>query len=251
MDRTVAAVAEFVSRAKKQKAEKIYIYATAAVREAQNKDEFCERIHMKTGLDAEILSGETEAKIAYLGAAEKGTDCAVMDIGGGSTEGIVSSGEAKVNAVSLKIGAVRMQEQFPSPDGNINGTLRSVMEEELQRKMEGYEVLGLNPAQKLIGVSGTATTLASMDLQLPDYNPEKIQGHTLGINRVAFLVDKLCSLTKEERSQLTGVPQDRADIIAYGSVILYTFMKKFGYKNISISDRDSLEGFLIYKTDKA
>lgn len=243
MRRTAEAAAHFAQVAKTAGAEQIHIYATAAVREAENAADFAQLLLSLSGLTLHILSGEEEARIAYAGACGSETNCAVIDIGGGSTEVMLKSGET-LNALSQKIGAVRLMERFGIGDGHLcRGTVMQATDF-LRPYIERYAQIGAGHAEKLIGVSGTPTTLAAMELGLSVYDGSRIQGAVLSYQRICELAGNLFEASLTVRKSMIGVPPERADIIPFGTLILISFMKRYGYDSLTVSDRDSLEGYL-------
>lgn len=243
MARTISAVSRFVQAARNLGAEEIFIYATAMVREAENKEEFCQGVFEACGILPEVISGEIEAEIAYLGAAADYPGAAVLDIGGGSTE-VVACLEDRLSAVSKKMGAVRLKERFPSVDGRID---LAPVQAYLQDFAAGYEETGVRLAKRLIGVSGTPTTLASLALGRRAYCPEVIQGYVLHKEEICTQVSALADMTLPERIEYMGEFSERADIIVYGGCILLSVMDFYNFQEITVSDRDSLEGFWEYK----
>ena len=245
MARTVRAVGDFVQAARGLGAAEtdIYIYATAMVREAENREEFCRQVYARCGILPEVISGETEAEIAYLGAAAEYPGAGVLDIGGGSTE-VVAAPEGRLTAVSQKMGAVRLKELFPSLNGPIDIL---PVQAYLKDFAAGYEKTGVRRAARLIGVSGTPTTLASLALGYRTYCPEAIQGAVLHKEEIRMQTECLAKMKQQERIQAMGEFSDRADIIVYGGCILLAVMEYYNFEEITVSDRDSLEGFLEYK----
>lgn len=239
MQRTADAVVQYYDQAVKNGAQKVYVYATAAVREAQNKQDFADILSSK-GIDLLILTGEQEAEIAYAGAADK-DNCAVIDIGGGSTEVILSSDEGTL-ALSQKIGAVRLFERFGGKDG-ISSDLLNEVREYISPVIEQYVKIHPENAKSLIGVSGTATTLAAMHLRLDEYSGQKVQNTVLSLENIRSLMNDLF-LPLDKRLLIPGVPENRGDIIPFGCMILEAFMTRYGFSAIKVSDTDSLEGFL-------
>lgn len=245
MERTSDKVKEFVEIAKSAGAEKIYIYATAVVREAENKDVFAKMIFDKTGIKLDIIPGFMEGEIAFLGAAQGVESPAVIDIGGGSTE-VVTNEDNLLKALSLKTGGVRLKEQFETPSGiiDIAPIKEFLLENFIPKYKDSTDILN---AKTLIGVSGTPTTLASLFLGLKTYKPEIFQNKILLKKDLDKTLQHLASLTKEERKEFSGDFKERADIIVFGGCILSAFMEYYNFDKLVISGRDSLEGYLIKK----
>ncbi len=246
MARTSDAVADFVFKAKELgvKDGNIFIYATAMVREASNKSAFAQTVKNKTGIDLEIIPGELEGQIAYMGAVGNLNGYGVIDIGGGSTE--VVTNEGSLLAYSAKIGAVRLKEKFFSANGTVN--VASVKEFVFNNYLAVFgEKTQIAFCKGLIGVSGTPTTIASLSLGLKTYEPEKIQNLVYSKADLDVQLDILARQTLSERIAYSGEFAPRADVIVYGGCILSAFMDCYGFDKLLISDRDSLEGFLDYK----
>lgn len=246
MARTADAVAEFVQKAKKLESEQIFIYATAMVRESSNRNEFVELVKKRTGITLEVISGEIEAQIAYLGAAEGREGYAVIDIGGGSTEVVTRIGN-NFNALSLKVGCVRLKESFASEEGTVDVlTVKNYVKKHFIPK---FDFAAADGVRGLIGVSGTPTTLASFAQNLKNYSPQRVQDYVLTLDKIKELTAFLAQMNNEQRREYSGEFEPRADIIVFGAVFLEAFMEYYGFGQILVSDRDSLEGFLEYKEE--
>lgn len=245
MERTSDKVKEFTLIANEHGAEEIYIYATAVVREAKNKEVFAKMVFDKTGFVLDIIPGELEGEIAFLGAAGNHISPAVIDIGGGSTE-VVTKENGILKALSLKTGGVRLKEQFETPSGivDIEPIKQFIKENYLPQYKDKTDI---ENAKTLIGVSGTPTTLLSLFLGLKTYSPEKIQDLVFSKEDLDKTLLHLASLTKEERKEYSGDFKERADIIVFGGCILSAFMEYYNFNSITVSDRDSLEGYLKMK----
>lgn len=244
MLRTEKQICEFIKKAKGAGAEKIYVYATAVVREAKNMDEFVESVFKASGERINVITGELEGKIAYLGAAEGKKDAGVIDIGGGSTE-VVTCFKGQMRALSQKTGGVRLKEKFNMPSGKAD--IDKVREYVKNEFIPAYDAAThISKARELIGVSGTPTTLASLSSGLKKYCPEKIQGAELPVNVLDGELQKLADMTDSRRKEYSGDFAPRADIIVYGGCILSAFMHFYGFGKITVSDRDSLEGYIEY-----
>lgn len=246
MERTSLAVQAFVGQARSMGAENIYVYGTNAVRDAENQQEFAQMLQDAAGIPLDIISGELEARIAYMGAAQSREGCAVIDIGGGSTEVVRKEG-AKLLALSLRLGAVRLQEAFPTPDGRFPAEMRRQLLDFLDAQLPQYRSIGIEKATSLIGVSGSPTALAAFDIGMEEYDGDRVQGHILSLPRMEELLDALCEMSLEARKKATGIPAERADIIIYSGHILVRFMQLYNFSSLEVSDRDSLEGYMEYK----
>lgn len=246
MNRTADAVSEFVLKAKKLESEQVYIYATAMVREASNKSDFIELVKNRTGITLEVISGEIEAKIAYLGAAQGRDGFAVIDIGGGSTEVVTKLGD-KFNALSLRVGCVRLKESFATEDGLVDAD--AVKQYVKKHFIPKFDFVSADGVRGLIGVSGTPTTLASFAQNIKTYLPQKVQDYQLSLDKIRQLTALLADMTNEQRRTYSGEFEPRADIIVFGAIFLEAFMEYYGFGQITVSDRDSLEGFLEYKEE--
>lgn len=229
--------------------------ATAAVRDADNGQEFIRRIYERTGLDFTVISGREEARLIYLGVSNsleytKNTRL-FIDIGGGSTELIVASSEKLANLDSLKLGCVRLTNLFFEQD---TGPVSSYRYAALQRYIRNaglyaLQRIGQYSLEEAIGSSGTIQNLAEIASAMGqeksgDFNqkPEKALLHYDSLRRV---VQKLCALSLEERRVLPGINPNRADVIIAGAAILQTVMEDVGLSSIRVSNRNLQDGVLV------
>lgn len=233
--RTINCLKNFLSQCQKYQVDKIRVAATSAVRDAENKDLVQKEVGQAIGVELEILTGEDEAQLSYLGAVSDitcpGRAQIVLDIGGGSTELVYPTKEGlRFNSVNL--GAVRLAE---NPDLMEKGwsILNDLFGEELPKKFT------------LIGVGGTVTTLVAIKLKLAKYDPQLVHGQKLTGQEVKELEDLLFNLSSEERKKLKGLQPQRADIIPYGTFILHQVMTKLSCGEIIISEKDILYGLII------
>lgn len=233
--RTAAAVADFCREAKEQGADAVYAFATAAVRSAQNGAELCARVKRLCALTVDVVSGEEEAALGLKGALGD-ADGGMIDIGGASTEICFQKSGVQTYAKSLEVGAVRLYD--------LCGDDRRALSEEIGKRLAP---LSVRPSGRVCAVGGTATTLAAVFLELKEYDPSKIQDCVLGADYLDALTDRLFSLSVDERRRIAGVSARRAEIIAGGALLLQSVMKKLSLREISVSDRDNLEGYLIVR----
>ena len=232
ISRTASAVADFLSRARREGAAEVYAFATAAVRSAENGTAFIGRVKELCGLDVEVISGEEEAEIGILGAlGEK--DGGIIDVGGASTEIIIRAGGAVIYKKSVNIGVVRLKD--------LCGTERDRLKAAAENAVKEYGQVPEGISMYAIG--GTATTLAALTLDMRDYIPSKITGTVIGRERMRTLADRLTGMTAAEIALLPGVQPKRADILGGGAVLFSVIMDKLNFPEIIVSDSDNLEGY--------
>ena len=236
--RTLKAIKEYVDEAKRQGADKIFAFATAAVRNSVNGLEFAVKAKEISGVYLDVVSGETEAVLGLYGALN-GKDGAVLDIGGGSTEiGVVKDGRC-VYSKSLPIGAVVLTQRFGQDYKAIKEYVKTVVKE-----------YGDIPPVDFYCIGGTCTTLAAASQQLAVYDPEKVDGYKLSKAEIARLADGIAALSVEERKETAGIQKERADIIHAGAAIFNAVAEYTGAPYFTVSESDNLEGYLKYITEK-
>lgn len=238
IERSALAVAEFAAEAQNAGTDiaEIFVFATAAVRSAKNGAEFGRRVKELCGLAVDVVSGETEALLGLNGALGN-LDGGIIDIGGASTEIVLRQSGKITFSVSLNIGAVRL---FDSCRDDCDALLK-----EIERALSPLQ--NLRFTEKMYAIGGTATTLASVKLALKEYDGEKIQDCPLSLAEVEKIAHDLLSKTTEERKNIAGMDVRRADIIAGGALLLFKIMKKLSIERVFTSDRDNLEGYLIFR----
>jgi exopolyphosphatase/guanosine-5'-triphosphate,3'-diphosphate pyrophosphatase len=218
---------------------------TSAVRDAANGAEFAEAVRDRYGLVAATLSGDEEARLTSLGATatRAGDDTVVViDIGGGSTELVVGTGAELLFHVSTQVGVVRHSERYLHSDPPTRDELaalaedaRGVFEAAVPSEVRSRPVVG-------IGVGGTATQLASIDLALVEHDRDRIEGHAVSRERLEELRDRLAALPLAERRSVTGLDPARAPTIVAGAVVLREVLGAFALDRFEASERDILWG---------
>lgn len=233
--RTVNAIKELQSYALLDGADKVYSFATAAVRSATNGNVFVDNVFRETGICVEVVSGEVEAFLGLSGALN-GKDGGIIDIGGASSEITVSKNGSTVYSHSLDLGVVRLCDLC----GQDETSIRSACKE----KIVEY---GVVPDADFYAIGGTATSLAAIDLELEVYDPKKVHGHRLTKENLNRLAKKLVSMSVEERKKLKGLQPARAEVIAGGAILLEEIVKMLKTDFVTVSENDNLEGYLAYK----
>lgn len=241
MHTSVAAVAELAALARAQNAQRVFVFATSAVRDAQNGATFTARCEEACGARVEIITGEEEAALSYYGASEGGA-CGVIDIGGGSTEFTLGEDERILTAMSLQMGAVRMNAQLPVTDWkSYLDTVDRCMK--LIRRDAGALESAL-PGASWIGVGGTMTTLGAMERGVPLFDPGLCEGIVMSFEQIAAWGKRLACMPMAERRQVVGLMPHRADIIPSGIAILEAAMRCLGIAAIRLSAHGNMDGYL-------
>jgi len=215
-------------------AERALLVATSAVRDAENGEAFLGEIEWSYGFATQLVSGDDEAELTRRGV-QPPPGALVLDIGGGSTELLVDDFH-----VSLDMGSVRFTERFvrsdPPTRDEIDACARAV------RSM--LTELHIAP-QQAIGVAGTVTTIAALDLGLDAYDRERVDGHRLSLQGVRAQLDRLAALPLAERREVPALEPERAPVIVAGAVILTETLAHFGLDAIEVSERDILDGIAL------
>jgi exopolyphosphatase / guanosine-5'-triphosphate,3'-diphosphate pyrophosphatase len=214
-------------------AERTLAIATSAVRDAENGEAFLGEIEWSYGFATRLLSGDEEALLTRRGVAsgrELEPATLVVDIGGGSTELILDE-----DHVSLDIGSVRLTERFLSSDPPARDELDACA-------AAVCELLPELAPRTAIGVAGTITTLAALDLQLDEYDAARVHGHVIDAHDVDALTSRLAAMTTAERRALPTMEPERAPVIVGGALILREIVARYGLDAVETSERDLLDG---------
>lgn len=240
-----SAVGDYMAEAEELGAERIVAYATSAVRDAANGNVFLAELRERFSLDAQVIDGLEEARLTYRGAlsgGHVGEQTLVVDIGGGSTELIVGSGEEPEFHTSMQVGVVRHSERHVHADPPKTEELEALSDDvggSLESELASHP--GLR-AERAIAVAGTPATLAAIELGLERFEPDVVEGHHLSLKSAQQSCSRLASLPLAERCEVTGVHPDRAPTIVAGVVILIKAMRAFGLDEVEVSERDILYG---------
>ena len=224
-------LAEFRREAEGLGAERTLAIATSAVRDAENGEAFLGEVEWSYGFATRLLSGDEEAELTVRGVRagrELPPGTLVLDVGGGSTE-LISDGLR----VSLDVGSVRLTERYLHADPPTAAELDAC----------AAAVRALLPEAEpaaAVGVAGTVTTLAALELGF--YDPERVHGHRLGREQVAALVDRLAGLPLARRRELPGLEPERAPVIVGGAVVVREVLARYDLAELEVSEHDILTG---------
>jgi exopolyphosphatase/guanosine-5'-triphosphate,3'-diphosphate pyrophosphatase len=234
---------DFRREAESLGAERTLAIATSAVRDAENGEAFLGEVEWSYGFKTRLLSGHDEAQLTFKGASlgrELAADTLVLDIGGGSTELVVGGMGGLRFHDSLDLGGVRLTERFLHSDppaaedlAACASAVRALLAERVPDEMQ---------PRTAIGVAGTITSIAALDLGLEEYDPERVHGHRVSREGVAEQLERLASVQLAERREIPALDPDRAPVIVAGAVILSEVLDHFGLDGLEASERDILDG---------
>lgn len=250
LQRTVEQLAIFCRRARALHAGRIRVGATSAVRDAANRVGYERAVLEHAGSPLEVLSGEREAGLSFLGATaglsveDAEPPYLVLDIGGGSTEFVVGDGEPR-SAVSTQMGSVRLTERFLTTDPPDRAELEA-MAASIEIVLDGVEdAIPAAEARTFVAVAGTATTVQAISLGLPSYDPERIHRTWLSLSEGERVLGELARMTDPERAALPVMAPGRGDVIVAGALVLVRVMRRFGFGRALVSETDILDGLVL------
>jgi exopolyphosphatase/guanosine-5'-triphosphate,3'-diphosphate pyrophosphatase len=233
--------------------EKYRAVGTSAVRKAANSGWFISYIKDNSGIEVEKITGEEEAWLSFQGAAAAlkiESRIMVIDIGGGSTEFILGNSDLEIDFdESIDIGSVSLSERFIKSDKPTHSELKDMQAYIKDRIKPVLKKVEAKDGLSLVGVAGTITTVAAIDLKLNKYDSEKIHNHVLSIRGVNSIYHLLCGLSLKERRRVRGLQPERADIIIGGAALLAEIMELLEIRSITVSEQDILDG-IIYSLNK-
>jgi exopolyphosphatase/guanosine-5'-triphosphate,3'-diphosphate pyrophosphatase len=223
--------------------------ATSAVRDAENRDEFLDRVKREAGFEVELISGEEEAMRTMLGIRSGlphgVTYVLALDIGGGSTEFILDRPGQPPIVRSIDIGVVRLCERLLHRDPPTDGEVQQAREWVARETIAAVAGIGNYQTATFVGTAGTITNLATMAQKLPAYEPARIHNFTLQLSTIQTLEQTLLSRNKADRVGLPGLEKGREEVIAAGAIIIRTVMETLGMSSVLVSDLGLREGVLI------
>ncbi|MDP8237016.1 MAG: hypothetical protein P9M08_11580 [Candidatus Erginobacter occultus] len=243
--RTLAALGRIKDDLSRRGITRFRAVGTEALRLASNRGDFLGRAQA-LGIEVEVISGVEEARLSRRGGLSglrlAGSGAVLADVGGGSSELIAAGGGAGERAVSLPLGCVRLRERF-SPDREPGLADLSRMREHCRTVLE-KSAAGFPRAFALVGLGGTFTTLASIELRLAVYDGPRVHGRKLTGEEIEKIYLRLRDLSPPLRRRVPGLEPSRADVIVPGVVIVQSIMARFGTVLVTISDRGLLFGML-------
>ncbi|KLI65149.1 Ppx/GppA phosphatase family protein [Aurantiacibacter marinus] len=257
MDRALGALNICADKLRKRNVHLARSVATEACRRAKNGEAFIERVRQETGVVLDIISAQEEARLAVLGChilLEDGIGPAVIfDIGGGSTELVLIEPGAPVPRIldwqSVPWGVVSLTETVGHESGGEADRLaryermKALVREsfaEFAQRIETHKA----DNQRLLGTSGTVTTLASVHLGLPHYSRKEVDGLIVPTDSMLDISQRLSGMSPEDRSKLDCIGHERAELVVAGCAILEAILEIWPAPRLGVADRGIREGIL-------
>jgi exopolyphosphatase / guanosine-5'-triphosphate,3'-diphosphate pyrophosphatase len=256
MARVVAVLRDYRRAIDEHGAQRTVAVLTSAVRDASNGADFARRVRDEFGLDARTIGGDEEARLTFLGAtgerpADAPAPVVVIDIGGGSTEYVVGDRAGLRFHVSTQSGAVRQTERHLRSDPPAPAQLASLRREVRAIIDDAVPADVRRSTQAAIAVAGTATSLAAIDQNLEPYDPARVHGYVLPLDRAEKHLDALARMPEAERRRVPGLLPARAPTIVAGAAHIVEALDAFSLDSAEISEHDILRGAALEAVHRA
>lgn len=248
MSRVIDVLKDFRRSLDKHEVSEVRMVATSAARDASNSEDFFNKVESTLGVRPELLTGEEEGRLSFQGAiAELDPSQGpflILDIGGGSTEFVFGTEKAE-NVYSSQIGCVRLTEEFFDNDPPLPEELHaclSVVGGHVDDALR--EIPNIGDEVTLVGLAGTVSCIAAIEIGLEKYDREKIHHFHLSKEAVEDVFRTLATENKFERMSNPGLEEDRADVIVAGTAILVKVMRQLQLTECLVSESDIMDGIL-------
>ena len=253
LERTFAVAKEFAEVAAEYQPEKLRFVATSASRDVKNRDEFFAGIFSILGVVPDVIAGEEEARLSFLGATARLEDAdgpyVVMDLGGGSTDLVLGHDDVQA-AVSMDIGSVRLTERHMPVETPSEDQIQAALTDIDGQLDQAAKIVDFSVPRTFIGVAGTVTTITAGILGLESYQRERIHGAHISVADVADESRRLLAMDRQTRTDLPYMHPGRVDVIGAGSLLFARIVARFdqavtaagGSLDIRISETDILDG---------
>jgi len=253
LHRTIAVARDYGVWIRAAGASRVRFVATSATRDAANRAEFEAGVLAAVGVRPEVISGDEEAALSFLGASASlggagsgpaggaPTPYLVVDIGGGSTEFIVGTDVAEA-ARSMDIGCVRLTERHLHGDPPSPAEIATARADIGRALDEVARTVPIDTTRTLVGLAGSVTTVAALALELPGYDSSRIHHARISAADVHAITDRLLAMTHAERAALGPMHPGRVDVIGAGALILAEIVDRVGAADVIASEHDILDG---------
>ncbi|MEV6322541.1 Ppx/GppA phosphatase family protein [Nocardia sp. NPDC051787] len=258
IDRTRAALADYVALMREAGVGRVRMVATSATRDAANREDFfamarAELATVVSGAEAEVITGDEEARLSFAGAIGELSSAAgpfvVVDLGGGSTELVFGDSSGVRAAFSADIGCVRITERCLAGNPPTAEQIAAARAFATERLREAFTHVPVEGAHTWVGVAGTMTTIAAVALDLPEYDSEKVHLTRLSLEQVHNVCGRLIAMDHDQRAALGPMHPGRVDVIGGGAVITEVLAEELsrraGISELVVSEHDILDGIAL------
>jgi len=261
IERTRQALAAYTVAARRKGAERVRMVATSATRDAANRDDFFDMTEQTLGVRAEVITGDTEARLTFTGAVGEqdpdGGPFLVADVGGGSTELVLGDWDGRTATVhaakSVDIGCVRITERTLRSDPPTAAEIEAGRELAAEVLAGAFDAVDVSKAKRWIGVAGTVTTLSAIAQELPEYDSERTHLSTLTPADLKRTATTLLSADHATRAANPVIHPGRVDVIGGGALIVQTIAEELarrgGPADLVVSEHDILDGIALSLAD--
>ena len=246
MDRGVATMKRFAREIDVWGRPAVVGVATSAIRDAENGREFLKRVRRETGIDLRIISGEEEARYAFLGTAAAWplADDLVLDVGGGSIQLAVTRDGAFDRAGSAPLGVLRLTERFLQHDPPKRKEL-DTLREHVRATLSELPVPPRRSYRRMYGLGGTIRCLARVAILLSNYPVAQVHGYPLGLRELRALGSILEEMPAERRREVPGVSGHRADVVVAGVIVVEELLRATGLDHLTVSGNGIRQGIAV------
>jgi exopolyphosphatase / guanosine-5'-triphosphate,3'-diphosphate pyrophosphatase len=254
LERTRVALADYTAVLRRKGTERVRMVATSATRDARNRDDFFDMVRATLGVDAEVISGDEEARLSFAGAVGEldpsDGPFVVVDTGGGSTELVVgdlaADGATVRAAYSADIGSVRITERCLAGDPPSAAEVAAARDLAARVLDEAFAAVPVAGARTWVGVAGTMTTLSAYAQRLQAYDRAAVHLSRLSVEDLHRVAEELLGMTRAQRGEHKAIDPGRIDVIGGGALIVdvlgAVLHERAGITELVISEHDILDG---------
>lgn len=253
IERTRLALVDYAAIMARKGVERVRMVATSAIRDAHNREDFFGMVRAVLGVDAEVITGDEEARLSFAGAVgelepEDGP-FVVVDLGGGSTELVLGDADGVRATYSTNIGCVRITERCLAGDPPTTEEVAAAEAEVRRALARAFAEVPVEAARTWVGVAGTMTTVAAVALDLPHYDAEAIHLARLPLLQVNEVSTRLTAMSRAQRAHLGPMHPGRVDVIGGGAIITRVLAEELatraGITELVVSEHDILDGIAL------
>jgi exopolyphosphatase/guanosine-5'-triphosphate,3'-diphosphate pyrophosphatase len=257
LERTRVALADYVAIARRVDAQRVRMVATSATRDAANRDDFFAMVRHTLGTDAEVITGDEEARLSFTGAVgdldPADGPFVVVDVGGGSTEVVLGEWDGTrpdvTAARSVNVGCVRITERHLHSDPPTAAEISAARHFAAQTLQAAFASVPVHKARTWVGVAGTVTTLSAVAQRLPGYDAERTHLSRLSLEQLRDTAQSLLASTRRQRAANPVIHPGRVDVIAGGALIVAVLAEELhdraGITELVVSEHDILDGIAL------